>query len=136
MPKRNENRIVVLDTSALLAYFKNENGAKIVDEYLRLPGHSRYIHDINACETAYHLIRGGLPEFDTWVMIGCLDIIQSNFSSQTFKQRVASLKAAHRSFALGDCIALAFGEEMRADILTADKEFANIPAKSRVVLIR
>lgn len=54
---------LVIDSSAIIAELKNEPGAETVREIMaKPPSGGFFMHALNVCEMAYHLIKSGIPE--------------------------------------------------------------------------
>jgi len=48
---------IVLDACAVIAFFRNEEGGDIVEQFLIDPDCNSYIHAINLCEVYYDFVR-------------------------------------------------------------------------------
>lgn len=132
----NEPNRLVLDASAVVALIKKERGYDAIAHLLSLPGTNCLVHAINACESAYHLMRNGIPEYEAWTRIDELDIDYFDSITNDMQRRIAYLKTRYRSFALGDCIAISFAEDLGADVLATDKGFREIETDINVILAR
>ncbi len=94
------------------------------------------MHALNVCESAYFLMRNGVSETDAWAVIGNLEVEISDSMSRVLMRRVSALKARHKSFSIGDCVAVAFAEDIKADILTTDNGFSLVGTSANVLLAR
>ncbi|MGE0134400.1 MAG: type II toxin-antitoxin system VapC family toxin [Dehalococcoidia bacterium] len=123
---------LVLDASALLAYFKNEPGAEAVQRTL---GADTVIGAVNLAEVVSKLVEAGWSE----------DAIRDTFGA-TQAQPVAFLaedayvggllreRTRRRGLSLGDraCLALRLG----APALTADRSWADLDVGVEVIVVR
>ena len=126
---------IVLDASALLAYLLREKGAKRVKEALPAAAMSavnfcevlnRYAKDTNF-ESAKKLtkkIRTKLASLEAFTPEDAIDATAIHVSSR------------HLGLSLGDCICLAQGRKLNADVWTCDRNWAQLDASYRVMVIR
>lgn len=125
---------LVLDASALLAYFKNEPGGEAVQRRL---GTDTVIGAVNLAEVVSQLVESGWAE----------DAIRETFDA-TQAQPVAFLaedayiagllreRTRHRGLSLGDRACLALALRLGVPALTADRSWADLDLGVEVVLVR
>jgi PIN domain nuclease of toxin-antitoxin system len=128
---------MVIDASAVIAEIKDEPGAEMIRNCMMTPPEGGFfMHAINVCEVAYHLIKSGLHESIAYELaipdgVAIVDDIRP-----ALWKRAASLKARYKNLALGDCIAIALAESLNADVLTGDRDFQNVDTEVAVKLFR
>ncbi len=128
---------LLIDSSALLAKLLNEPGGDAVWQIMEMtPEGDLFMHAVNACEVAYQLIKNGCMDFAAYSFATPRDVNVINSVTPGVWQRAASLKAKHRSLALGDCIAVAQAELLNADILTGDRAFQQVDTRIGIKLFR
>ncbi|MEZ4553840.1 MAG: type II toxin-antitoxin system VapC family toxin [Dehalococcoidia bacterium] len=125
---------LVLDASALLAYFKNEPGAEAVQRTL---GADTVIGAVNLAEVVSKLVEAGWSE----------DAIRDTFGA-TQAQPVAFLaedayvagllreRTRRRGLSLGDRACLALALRLGAPALTADRSWADLDVGVEVIVVR
>lgn len=120
---------IVLDSFALLAYFEDEPGGKLVKDILQR-GRKRktqlFLSYINLAEVYYRTIRdhGILQAKRTLSTIKRMPIKLISATDE-FVLKAAEIKAAY-PIALGDCFAAALALQEKASILTGDPEFKKL----------
>jgi PIN domain nuclease of toxin-antitoxin system len=58
-PNASRRKKVILDAGAVIAFFRGEVGADIVEEYFFSNDYDCLIHRINLCEVYYDFLRSG-----------------------------------------------------------------------------
>ncbi len=91
----------ILDASAIIAFFRDESGADIVEDYLNKES---YVHRINLCEVAYFLLRNGIDKEKV---------------KQTIQELETSLSGVYEDFDEGICL-LASEIKYRCKVSIAD----------------
>ncbi len=110
----------IVDASALIAYFKGEQGHDLVAARLMDDRNNLAIHAVNLCEVYYGYLRADGPQkanvaWDkTAGLMGILETI-----GEDFMKRVARWKV-DAGLGLGDAFVAACAEENAAIVLTAD----------------
>jgi PIN domain nuclease of toxin-antitoxin system len=113
--------IYVLDSSAIVCFLRNENGAAVVERLLVEPANQHYIHAVNWIELRYLERRGHFPNTTSISdFLKLTGIAVSNELALPFSDKVASFKANYPPFALGDCFAVALAQILDATLVTAD----------------
>ncbi len=127
---------LILDSSALLAVSFQEIGAAFVLDCIRDAGNENYIHGINACETAYNLMRRGFSPTMAWAISPPRGVHQIDDIKGALGERVVSLKTAHPFLSLGDCFAISLAEQLGGSILTGDRRFSEANTTAKMLFIR
>lgn len=91
----------ILDASAIIAFFRDESGADIVEDYLNKES---YVHRINLCEVAYFLFRNGIDKEEV---------------KQRIQELETSLNGVYEDFDEGICL-LASEIKYRCKVSIAD----------------
>lgn len=138
--------MIVLDSSAMLAYLNSEPGGDLVRDLLEDPDRDVpvYAHAVNLCEVFYNFGRSGPAASATALAIlKGAGVEERADMDAAFWQDAASLIAAQRGqglhLALGDAFGLALARRENADFYTADRhELASVAASglASVVFIR
>lgn len=117
---------IILDACAVIALFRGELGAEVVEQYLLNPECSCSIHAVNLCEVYYDFLKGdGVQEAEriTQELIDAGVNVRSDLDD-AFWRAIASYKATIRRISLADCFALALANKLGGTVLTSDrKEF-------------
>lgn len=115
----------LIDSYAMMAYLKKENGCEMVVEMLSdQRGNSLIMNEINVGESYYIIARArGVKEADYFVET-ILPNLPIRLISNTFGDIIeaAKLKAAH-PMSYADCFAVATAVREKASIVTGDPEF-------------
>ena len=117
---------IVLDACALIAFFKNEIGAEIVENYLSDNQYICMIHGINLCEVYYDFLRtGGDTIANTLIQdVQSLGLVIRDDLTISFWRQVGGYKASIRRISLADCFALTLANRESGILVTSDrKEF-------------
>jgi len=116
----------VLDSFALVAYFRDEPGAETVENLLvaaSRKGTSLHMTDVNYAEVKYSIIRkDGLTAWTEAAKILEGLPIEFHPTTRALADAAADFKARHR-LSLADAFAAALAREKKADLLTGDQEF-------------
>jgi PIN domain nuclease of toxin-antitoxin system len=130
---------MVIDSSALIAYLRREDGSKVVDAALTKG--DILISTVNHTEIKGKLVGAGLAtpqvvdaEFhhlEQLLEIVPYDLEQSQFAAYYYARRNPY------DLSLGDCACLALAEARGVNVLTAEMSWAKIPSLPfKVQLIR
>jgi PIN domain nuclease of toxin-antitoxin system len=126
---------MVIDASALLAYFQNESGGDIVEEAF---GDGVYLSAVTYTEVVGKLVGGGKPLGLVEAKFRELDLEAFPFNQE--QARIAAYFYTRRkpyNLALGDAATLALGEFLGESVLTAEKSWTSLPdLKVEIKLIR
>lgn len=130
-------RAVVIDTSAIIAEIKGEPGSEKARQIMAAPPEGGFfMHAVNVCEVAYHLIKFGLMETVAHDLATPEGVTIIDDLRPVLWKRAASLKAKYRNLALGDCIAIALAESLDADVLTCDRDFQSVETDVEMIIFR
>ena len=132
--------VVVLDSSAVIAYLRGEPGKERVAAALLDENISCRMHALNLCEVFYDTLRAqGTAIADNVLadlaLVGVQTVTEMD---DDFLKAAGRLKVKHK-LSLADCFALALKQRCNAELLTADHhEFDPIVAggESGIVFIR
>ena len=127
-----EKLVKILDSSAMIAYLREESGAVIVNQILADPNNLCFAHAINLCEVYYDAIRIGGPDDAEKSLDGlfALGVIERNDFDTSFWKEVGKIKAHNRA-SLADCCAVALANKLRGTVITSDHhEFDKIAEDS------
>jgi PIN domain nuclease of toxin-antitoxin system len=126
---------MVIDSSALLAFFNREPGADVVGRVLT---GDCFISTLTYTEVIGKIVGAGGLQKDIEQDLEELRLEPTPFNQE--QARIAAYFYARRkpyTLALGDCATLALGEFLREPVLTAEKSWASLPdLKVEVELIR
>ncbi|MEI8241894.1 MAG: PIN domain-containing protein [bacterium] len=124
----------VLDSFALLAYFRDEPGAAAVEALLEQAAVDRPLHmtEVNYAEVKNILVRrDGLAGWESAARILQGLPIQFHPVARELADGAAELKARF-SISLADAFAAALAKAMRAELVTGDAEFKPLAREVRV----
>jgi PIN domain nuclease of toxin-antitoxin system len=117
---------IILDACAVIAFFRDENGAQVVEELLLNPDYTCSIHTVNLCEVYYDFLKSNGMEDAERITRNLIeaDVIVRNDLDDVFWRSIANYKATIRRISLADCFAIALAKKLDGTILTSDrKEF-------------
>jgi PIN domain nuclease of toxin-antitoxin system len=124
----------VLDTSAVLAYLLDEEGARRVTD--AIASGSALVHAVNLCEVYYNLLR-----FHDEILVETIIADLQDSGVVTIEDlslpliRIAAQLKAQGNIALGDVFALALAMREGVPVLTSDRsEFSAFAASGRVLV--
>jgi len=119
-----------MDSSAMLSIALSEKRGTSVVNLIRANPGSCYIHAANAVEVAYKLLERGVEENVAWdaVVFGGVFVVDD--IPDRMSRRAARLKNDNQHLSLGDCLCLAFAEEMGGSLLTTDGRLAEACPRS------
>ncbi len=132
-----QRRIRILDSSAMIAYLRKEEGAAVVEQILTDPTIDCYAHAINLCEVYYDALRvSGVAEAEKSMQdLFALNVLERNDFDEAFWKEVAHLKAIHRA-SLADFCAVVLANRLNGVFLTADHHEFDKLAQDRVCSIQ
>ena len=116
----------VLDSFALIAYFRDEPGAEAVENLLVTAGRKDsplHMTDVNYAEVKYLIVKkDGAEAWEEAAKI--LQGLPIDFHSTTraLADSAADFKARHK-ISLADAFAAALAKEKKAELVTGDQEF-------------
>lgn len=120
---------LVLDSSAIIAYLRNEPGAEIVEAALMESEATAFAHAINVMEAYYDLHRhGGVAageEVLAFLAAGGVRILE-DLDMELWKD-AAVIKSRFRKVSLADCIGVALTRRLSGTFVTSDRhEFVTL----------
>ena len=125
----------VLDSHALLIFFRAEKGADKVQHLLeRASEHNKFLHmtEVNYAEVKYIVVRKDGP--DRWAQIASeLPVLPIVFHPVTraLADGAADIKSRH-SLSLADAFAAALAKEKKAELVTGDPEFKALEKEIKI----
>jgi ribonuclease VapC len=130
---------VVLDSHALLVYFRQEPGGERVKELLhRAATADRPLHmtEVNFAEVNYVIRRqeGDAAWAEAARIIETLPI-EFHAATRPLADQAAKYKAAHR-MSLADAFAAALAKEKKAELVTGDPEFRPLEKEIKVAWLK
>src|SRR5437879_368637 len=116
----------VLDSFALIAYFRDEPGAEMMEDLLVTAGRKDsplHMTDVNYAEVKYSIVkRDGAEAWEEAAKILQGLPIDFHSTSRAMADTAADFKARFR-MSLADAFAAALAKEKKADLVTGDPEF-------------
>jgi predicted nucleic acid-binding protein len=129
----------VLDSFALIAYFRDEPGAETMENLLVSAGkkdNPLLMTDVNYAEVKYYILKKDGAE--AWGKAAkVLEGLPIDFHSTTraLADEAADFKARHK-LSLADAFAAALAKERRAELVTGDLEFKPLEKEIKVQWLR
>lgn len=119
---------LVLDSSALIAYLRAEQGGTLVDKLIADRNNVALAHAVNLCEVYYDVTRlSGEPRAQAAIKaLHDAGIVGRDDLDVSFWQDIGRYKANLRRISLADCFCLALATRAGAKIVTADCEFEQV----------
>ncbi|HEU4741928.1 MAG TPA: type II toxin-antitoxin system VapC family toxin [Meiothermus sp.] len=126
---------MVIDASALLAFWQREAGAEVVAKALE---EEAFLSTVTYTEVVGKLVGAGEPANQVEAKIGALALQILAFDEE--QAQIAAFFYARRkpyNLSFGDCAALALGEHLDMPVLTAEQHWAKLPnLRVKIKLIR
>ena len=129
----------VLDSFALIAYFRDEPGAEMVENLLVAAGKKDsplHMTDVNYAEVKYSIVKkDGAKAWEEAAKI--LQGLPIDFHSTTraMADTAADFKARFK-MSLADAFAAALAKERRAELVTGDLEFKTLEKEIKVAWLK
>jgi ribonuclease VapC len=129
----------VLDSFALLAYFRNEPGAAAVQNLLVTAGKndvSPHMSDLNYAEVKYSIIKknGAAAWAEASKILEGLPV-EFHSTTRALAGTAADFKARHK-ISLAEAFAAALAAEKRAAVVTGDPEFKALEKEIKIHWLR
>ena len=129
----------VLDSFALIAYFRDEPGAEVVENLLVTAGKKDvplHMTDVNYAEVKYSIVKKDGAQ--AWE--GAAKILQGlpidfHSTNRALADTAADLKARFK-LSLADAFAAALAKERNAELVTGDPEFKALEKELKVVWLK
>lgn len=114
---------IVLDACAAIAFFKDESGADIVEQYLVESQYECMIHSVNLCEVYYDFLRssGEALAEDIVNELQSAGVMFRPDLTEDFWRQVGRYKATIARISLADCFALALARQENGVLVTSDR---------------
>jgi ribonuclease VapC len=129
----------VLDSFALIAYFRDEPGAEVVENLLVTAGKKDtplHMTDVNYAEVKYAIVKkDGAQAWQEAAKILQALPIDFHSTSRALADTAADFKARFK-LSLADAFAAALAKERNAGLVTGDPEFKALEKELRVVWLR
>ena len=129
----------VLDSFALIAYFRDEPGAEMMENLLVTAGKKDtplHMTDVNYAEVKYSVIRKDGPE--RWAEIAReLPTLPIEFHAAD--HRLAELAADYKArfkISLADAFAAALAKDRKAELVTGDPEFEALEKEIKITWLK
>jgi len=125
----------VLDSFALIAYFRDEPGAEMMENLLLTAGKkdsALHMTDVNYAEVKYSILKK--DGADAWAQAAkILEGLPIDFHSTTMAMAdtAADFKARFK-ISLADAFAAALAREKRAELITGDSEFKPLEKELKI----
>lgn len=128
---------MVCDSSALVAYWRNEPGWDVTMAHLRNGG--CVMHEINISEIAFTIPRKNPEDWSAHTAFAWLErvgIIAVEGFNRRWSEIVADIRIVAPALNIGDGVAVALAASLQIPVLTADKAFLAARDFARIELIR
>lgn len=115
---------IVLDACAVIAFFRDEQGAEKVEKYLSDSQYNCLIHAINMCEVYYDFLRSEGEEVAEEIVqdLQSINVIIRDDLKVDFWQQVGKYKGTIKRISIADCFALTLANRESAILLTFDRK--------------
>ena len=127
----------VLDTSAVIAYLRDEPGAERVRSRLRF-GY-RIMHAVNVAELCFTAPKRMPERFSpesTMVWFNAMDIAVSGVYDSDFLQLSAEIRLKERSLSVGDGMTVALASMLNLPVMTTERNFRKVHEYATIEVIR
>ena len=125
----------VLDSHALVTYFRDEAGAEIVENLLITAGRKDsplHMSEVNYAEVKYSIVKkdGGTAWAEAAKILSGLPI-QFHPATRNLADQAADFKARFK-LSLADAFAAALAKEKKAELVTGDPEFKALEKEIKI----
>ena len=129
----------VLDSFALIAYFRDEPGAEAMENLLVAAGKKDsplHMTDVNYAEVKYSIVKkdGGAAWEEAAKILQGLPI-DFHSTTRALADTAADFKARFK-MSLADAFAAALAKEMKAELLTGNAEFKPLEKEIKIVWLK
>jgi ribonuclease VapC len=129
----------VLDSFALIAYFRDEGGAEAIENLLVAAGKKDsplHMTDVNYAEVKYSIVKkDGAPAWEEAAKILQGLPIDFHSTNRGLADIAADFKARFK-ISLADAFAAALAKERKADLVTGDPEFKALEKEIKIVWLK
>ncbi len=129
---------IVLDSSALIAYFEAEEGGKLVAEKLKMAADDKIqllLSVVNLGEVYYVTLRSYDQEFADKVLYAVQHMPISVIDADMAITKVAAAYKAQGGISYGDCFAAALATNYHAELMTTDREFKKLENRIKILWV-
>ena len=128
---------LVMDSSALIALLRKEEGAEVVRSLIDAPASSCFVHAVNLCEIYYGFRRESGEETAQKAIGAILQIgVQLRDDMDPEFWQAAGRYKADLKLPLGDAFLLAAAERTESEVVTADRHELEAVAQEGLATIR
>jgi ribonuclease VapC len=129
----------VLDSFALIAYFRDESGAQVMENLLVAAGKKDsplHMTEVNYAEVKYSIVKkDGSEAWEEAAKILQGLPIEFHSTSRSMADTAADLKARFR-MSLADAFAAALAKEKKAELITGDEEFKPLEKEIKIAWLK
>ena len=129
----------VLDSFALIAYFRDEPGAEAVENLLVTAGKKDtplHMTDVNYAEVKYSIVKkDGTAAWEEAAKILQGLPIDFHFTTRALADMAADFKARFK-ISLAEAFAAALAKEKKAELVTGDPEFKPLEKEIKIVWLK
>jgi uncharacterized protein len=129
----------VIDSFALIAYFRDEPGSEMMENLLVIAGRkdeSLHMTDVNYAEVKYSILRKEGAE--AWgEVVKILEGLPIDFHStnRVLADSAADFKARFK-LSLADAFAAALAKDLKAELVTGDPEFKAMAKEIKIIWLK
>lgn len=131
--------VKVLDSFALIAYFRDEEGAETMEDLLVAAGRKDnplHMTDVNYAEVKYSVVKkDGMPAWEEAARVLQSLPIDFHSTSRSLADTAADFKARFQ-ISLADAFAAALAKEKQAELITGDREFRQLEKEIKIVWLK
>lgn len=129
---------LVFDSSALIAYLHDEDGADVTEELLLDRGNACFVHSVNLCEVYYEARRRGGEETAqaTLIVLRRAGLVPREDLDEDLWQRAGQIKADYRRVSLADCFCVTLANRLGAEVVAGDRHELSALANAGMCKVR
>ncbi|MDQ1318191.1 MAG: hypothetical protein QG588_1848 [Candidatus Poribacteria bacterium] len=126
---------LIFDASALIAFFRDETGAEIVESLLIDSVNTCHVHAINLCEVFYDSLRrkNELEAQRTIRVLLSMGLFLHDDLDIVFWQQVGRYKGYIRHISLADCFCIALAKRLNGSVVTTDHHEFDVISEQGIV---
>ena len=128
---------LTMDSSALIALLRQEEGTPVVRELLLQENANCFVHAVNLCEVYYGFRRekGESPAQKALQVIESLGVTIREDMDSDFWQAAGRCKADLRRISLADCFCIALAQRIGGEVVTADRHEFEAASEARLCAV-
>ncbi len=129
---------LVFDSSALIAYLHDEDGADVTEALLLERSNACFVHAVNLCEVYYAAWRRGgeATAQATLAILRQAGLVRRQDMDEDLWQCAGQIKAEYRRVSLADCFCVTLANRLGAEVVTSDKHELEALANSGACKVR